>query len=79
MKKHWLALVAAFALLAPIQPACAQPFPGKPVHIVNPYAAGGSGEVLVHAVHRFVEHANVADRVVRILPVGLVPGPQLHQ
>jgi tripartite-type tricarboxylate transporter receptor subunit TctC len=46
MMKHWPALVAAVALLGPIQPARAQPFPGKTVHIVNPYAAGGSGDIV---------------------------------
>ena len=42
--KNWLAFLAALALIVPAH-ARAQGFPAKPVHIVIPFAAGGSGDI----------------------------------
>src|SRR5258705_11695520 len=84
MRKHWLALAAAAALLAQIQIACAQPFPGKPVHIVNPYAPGGSGDIVARiladsladqwGVPVVIEHRPGAGGLVGTLHVQRSPG-----
>ena len=84
MKKNWLALVAVVALLGPIQLTRAQSFPGKPVHIVNPYAAGGSGDIVARiladsladqwGVPVVVEHRPGAGGLVGTLHVQRSPG-----
>ena len=48
--QHYAALVSTFALTAFTDPATAQTYPNKPVHLVIPYATGGSSDVMGRAV-----------------------------
>lgn len=48
--QHHAALASICALAAFADPAIAQPYPNKPVHLVIPYATGGSSDVMGRAV-----------------------------
>jgi tripartite-type tricarboxylate transporter receptor subunit TctC len=45
-----LALAVLLAMSAPAGGALAQPFPARPITLVNPYAAGGPADLLARAV-----------------------------
>ncbi len=43
-------LLATFVCLAGTGLVLAQPYPSKPIRLINPYAAGGPGELLAREV-----------------------------
>src|SRR5258705_3403997 len=45
-----LALAVLLAMSAPAGGALAQPFPARPITLINPYAAGGPADLLARAV-----------------------------
>jgi tripartite-type tricarboxylate transporter receptor subunit TctC len=50
MRSTGLTLLAAVTLLFGISSAGAQPYPSKPIHIIVPYPAGGTSDILARAL-----------------------------